>query len=161
MSNHQISSIFCLFIYLHIEVAVFGARAAPSTFARGHLKQWDLDLEWRRTRCPWQAKASKCPRRPRLNGGKVGKNDKQHLIEVNVRTYILKIQPKCFFSVVYRFLAPLSPMYWLIDFRHFMAHCHAIPRRRAAITPSIPYLRSAICAGGAMGHGLVGWPHIL
>ena len=57
---------------------------------------------------PMAGKGVKMSEKTSVERGKVGKNDKQHLIEVNVRTYILKIQPKCFFSVVYRFLAPLS-----------------------------------------------------
>lgn len=145
--------------------------SAPSTFARGHLKQWDLALEWRRTRCPWQAKASKCPRRPRLGSERYGvwlekTWQTTSYIKANVPTHISKKSKQNMFfqSCVSRFLAPLSPIYWFIDsLARLMAHCHAIPTlRRAAITPSMPYLRSAICAfNGAMGHGLVGWPRIL
>ena len=118
---------------------------APSTFARGHLKQWDLDLEWRRTRCPWQAKASKCPRRPRLvqNGGRLETWQTTSYISQE-HTY-LKNSTKMLkeLCIVYRFFAPLSPMYWY----WFQALHGTLPSHcRAAITPSIPYLRSAICA---------------
>ena len=158
MSNHQISSIFCLLIYLHIEVAVFGARAMDISKRSFNVRARSPKTMGPRPRMtsksmPMAGKGVKMSEKTSVERGKGWKKWQTTSYRSHVSTLILKIQPTCFFRVVYRFFAPLSPMYWLIDFRHDSWHT-AIPLPSSNHTvhsvPQICHLRGW-CLGAWVG----------